>query len=50
MFAGSAAGAFIVIRSGMEGAVPMLLALASFFFGLLMLEPIYFKAEPNGTG
>ena len=41
--------AFIVIRSGTEGAVPMLLALASFFFGLLLLEPIYFRAEPNGT-
>ncbi len=37
--------AFFVIRSGAEGAVPMLLALASFFFGLLLLEPIYFRPQ-----
>lgn len=35
--------AFTVIRSQMDGAVPMLLALAGFFFGLLLLEPLYFK-------
>lgn len=42
--------AFVAIRSGMEGAVPMLLALAAFFFGLLLLEPVYFGAEPGKTG
>ncbi len=41
--------AFVVIRSGTEGAVPLLLALAGFFFGLLLLEPIYFRVEPNKT-
>jgi len=35
--------AAIVIRSGTAGAVPMLLALAGFFFGLLLLEPVYFR-------
>ena len=39
--------AVVAIRSGTEGAIPMLLALAGFFFGLLLLEPIYFKPEPN---
>jgi len=39
--------AFVVIRSGGEGAVPMLLALAGFLFALLMLEPVYFRAEPS---
>ncbi|MDH3271805.1 MAG: hypothetical protein OEN56_10750 [Gemmatimonadota bacterium] len=37
---------FAVIRSGMQGAVPMLLALAGFFFGLLLLEPVFFR--PRG--
>ena len=41
--------ASIVIRSGMEGAVPMLLALAGFFFGLLLLEPVYFRIGPSET-
>ena len=41
--------AFVVIRSGTEGAVPMLLALTGFFFGLLLLEPIYFRVEPSKT-
>lgn len=41
--------AFAVIRSGSEGAVPMLLALAGFFFALLLLEPVYFRAEPSET-
>jgi hypothetical protein len=44
-----AAVAFVVIRSGAEGAVPMLLALAGFFFALLLLEPVYFRAEPSKT-
>ena len=35
--------ATVAIRSGTAGAVPMLLALAGFFFGLLLLEPIYFR-------
>ena len=33
----------IAVRSDTQGAVPMLFALASFFFGLLLLEPIYFR-------
>ena len=41
--------AFIVVRSGMEGAVPMLLALAGFFFGLLLLEPVYFRIGSSET-
>lgn len=41
--------ATVVIRSGMEGAVPMLLALAGFFFGLLLLEPVYFRIGPSET-
>lgn len=44
-----AAVAVIVIRSGTESAVPMLLALAGFFFGLLLLEPVFFRVEPNQT-
>lgn len=34
---------FLVLRSGGEGAVATLVALASFFFALLLLEPLYFK-------
>ena len=41
--------AFLVIRSGTEMAIPMLLALVSFFFALLLLEPIYFRSEQQGT-
>ena len=41
--------AFVVIRSGTEGGVAMLLALTGFFFGLLLLEPIYFRVEPSKT-
>ena len=41
--------AFLAIRSSAEGAIPMLLALAGFFFGLLLLEPFYFRPEPNET-
>jgi hypothetical protein len=36
--------ALLVTRSGAEGLVPTLLSLAAFFFGLLLLEPIYFRA------
>lgn len=42
-----AVAAALVIRSGMQGAVPMLLALAGFFFGLLLLEPVYFRPGSN---
>ncbi len=41
--------AIVVIRSGTESAVPMLLALPGFFFALLLLEPIYFKKEMPQT-
>jgi hypothetical protein len=39
--------AFVVVRSGVEGAVPTLLALAGFLFALLLLEPIYFRPETS---
>lgn len=42
--------AFAAVRSGIDGAVAMLLALAGFFFALLLLEPIYFGLEPQGGG
>lgn len=42
-----AIAAFLVIRSGMEGAIPMLLALVGFLFGLLLLEPLYFGSGPD---
>jgi hypothetical protein len=42
--------AFLVIRSGAEGLVPTLIALATFFFGLLLLEPIYFRAALGEAG
>lgn len=42
------AATLLVIRNS-EGAVPMLLALAGFFFALLLLEPIYFRPEPTET-
>jgi hypothetical protein len=41
--------AAVVIRTGVEGAVPMLLSLAGFFFALLLLEPVYFRAELGKT-
>lgn len=41
--------AFAVTRSGTDGALATLLALAGFFFGLLLLEPVYFRPEPNKT-
>ena len=44
-----AAVAFVVIRSGGEGVVPTLLALAGFFFALVLLEPVYFRPEPTET-
>ena len=42
-----AAAAVLAIRTVMDGAVPMLLSLAGFFFGLLLLEPLYFRSEPG---
>jgi hypothetical protein len=43
--------AVLVLRSGTEGVVPTLFALAAFFFGLLLLEPVYFgKREPRAAG
>ena len=39
--------AFVAIRSGAEGAVAMLLALAGFLFALLLLEPLYFRLEAS---
>ena len=44
-----AAVSFVVIRSGGDGVVPTLLALAGFFFALNLLEPIYFRPEPTET-
>lgn len=41
-----AVAAFAVIRSQMDGAVPMLLALVGFLFGLLLVEPFFFR---NGS-
>ena len=41
--------AVVVVRSGTASAVPLLLALPGFFFGLLLLEPIYFKPETPNT-
>jgi len=37
--------AVVVVRSGTPSAVSLLLALAGFFFSLLLLEPIFFKTE-----
>jgi len=41
--------ATIAIRRDLPGTVPMLLALAGFFFGLLLLEPVYFRARVGET-
>jgi hypothetical protein len=41
--------AFVAIRSGGEGVVATLLALAGFFFALLLLEPVYFRPDPTET-
>jgi hypothetical protein len=38
-----------VVSTGMEGGVPTLLSLAGFFFGLLLLEPVFFRGEPSKT-
>jgi hypothetical protein len=35
--------AFLVLRSGTDGVVATLFALASFFFALLLIEPMYFR-------
>ena len=40
--------AVLAVRSGAEGSAAMLLALAGFFFALLLLEPLYFGPEPDG--
>jgi len=41
--------AFVAIRLDLEGLAPMLLALAGFFFGLLLIEPIYLRSENAET-
>jgi hypothetical protein len=37
--------AFFAIRGGGEGLAPLLLGLAGFFFGLLLLEPVFFRSD-----
>jgi hypothetical protein len=39
----------VALRVRMDGAVAALLALAGFFFLLLLLEPFYFRFEPAET-
>jgi hypothetical protein len=41
--------AVTAVRTDAEGAVPMLLALVGFFFGLLLLEPVYLRGQSNQT-
>jgi hypothetical protein len=41
--------ATIAIRSEAAGTIPMLFALAGFFFGLLLLEPVYFRPRAGET-
>ena len=41
--------AFVAIRLDLEGLAPMLLALAGFFFGLLLIEPIFLRSENAET-
>lgn len=41
--------AFLAIRSEAVGTIPMLLALAGFFFGLLLLEPVCFRTRAGET-
>lgn len=41
--------AALVIRAGTPGAVPMLLALAGFFFALILLEPVCFRVKSGNT-
>lgn len=36
-------------KAEIAGAVPMLLALAGFFFGLLLLEPVFFRRGAGET-
>jgi hypothetical protein len=36
----------LVVRSGTQSAIPMLLSLAGFFFALLLLEGFFFKEAP----
>jgi len=43
------AAAFIVFGIERIAAAPMLLALAGFFFGLLLLEPAFMRPEPGET-
>ena len=44
-----ALAAFVAIRLDLEGLAPMLLALAGFFFRLLLIEPISLKSEHAET-
>lgn len=44
------AAAMIAIRIDIDLAVPMLFAMASFFFGLLLLEPLYFRGGRQEAG
>ncbi|MCG6956235.1 MAG: hypothetical protein LJF04_09610 [Gemmatimonadetes bacterium] len=41
--------AVLLVRSHVVGAVATLLALAGFFFLLLLLEPLYLRLEPAET-
>ncbi len=41
--------AFLAVVRGAEGLIALLLALAGFLFGLLLLEPMYFKPEASET-
>lgn len=41
--------ALVVVRVDAVDPVPALLALGGFFFGLLMLEPAFFRAGPAET-
>jgi hypothetical protein len=41
--------AVFAIKTQVAGAVPMLLALAGFFFGLLLLEPVFFRPGAGET-
>ncbi len=41
--------AFLAISRGVEGSIALLLALAGFLFGLLLLEPMYFKPDASET-
>ncbi len=41
--------ATFAIRRDAPGTIPMLFALAGFFFGLLLLEPVYFRPGAGET-